>query len=281
MIDWQSINFKAFDSALNLASIEPVAGGDICQSFKVEDISGASFFVKHHANVDLLNAEFYNLKELEQAPVRTPYAIRCVELDGAAVLVIEFLPLQEGGDDGLLGAALAQSHRLMSADGCYGLAWDNYIGHTPQHNNKHSNWAAFWWEQRLLPQLNLAKRGLSVDVESLHACCQELLKDHHPPASLLHGDLWGGNKGFLADGEPVLFDPACYYGDREADVAFTHVFGGFGPSFYQSYADSWALPNGHEQRRPLYNLYHLLNHYNLFGSGYAASVQQLLNELGV
>lgn len=196
---------------------------------------------------------------------------------------MEYLPLQGAGDEYLLGQAVARMHELTAADGLYGFDGDNFIGHSLQRNSKSSDWAGFWWSERLKPQLLMAQKAgfTPVGLSQLRHCCLQLLSGHQPQPSLLHGDLWAGNKAFLPSGEPVLFDPATYYGDRETDLAFTHIFGGFGADFYRGYAEQWALPAGAQQRQPLYNLYHMLNHYNLFGAGYASSVESLLVQLGL
>lgn len=107
----------------------------------------------------------------------------------------------------------------------------------------------------------------------------QVMADHKPAASLLHGDLWAGNKGFTPAGQPVIFDPASYYGDREADIAMTELFGGFGPSFYSAYEAHSPLPDGYRLRRELYNLYHMLNHLNLFGSGYLSRCENIIESL--
>src|SRR5690606_25048636 len=108
---------------------------------------------------------------------------------------------------------------------------------------------------------------------------EQLLDGHAPAPSLLHGDLWGGNWGATPDGVPYVYDPASYYGDREADIAMTRLFGGVGPEFYRAYEREWPLPGGAERRAELYNLYHVLNHFNLFGGGYAAQAESLLRRL--
>jgi protein-ribulosamine 3-kinase len=158
----------------------------------------------------------------------------------------------------------------------FGWARDNYIGSTPQANTLCASWAQFWREHRLRPQLELARRnGYAIDVGNV----ADLLEAHGPQPSLVHGDLWSGNIGFLSDGAPVLFDPAVYYGDREVDLAMTGLFGGFPPEFYSAYEKAWPLPAGQEVRKHLYNLYHLLNHLNLFGRGYFAQVNSTLRLL--
>jgi fructosamine-3-kinase len=144
---------------------------------------------------------------------------------------------------------------------------------TPQQNSWCDDWAEFWRTRRMQPQLDLARRN-GFDLEATFD-----LGNHRPQPSLLHGDLWSGNAGFTAQG-PVVFDPAVYYGDREADLAMTELFGGFPRQFYQAYNDAWPLEEGYQRRKPLYNLYHLLNHLNLFGGGYLGQVSAALRLLG-
>ena len=166
----------------------------------------------------------------------------------------------------------------------YGWHRDNYIGATPQLNRRSASWADFWSKARLLPQLELARRkGLGKEPlrkgEQLAAALPQLLAGHSPAASLLHGDLWSGNAGFLADGAPLLFDPAVYCGDREADIAMTELFGGFPQAFYSAYREVAPLDRGYAVRKTLYNLYHVLNHANLFGGGYAAQAEGMIDRL--
>jgi fructosamine-3-kinase len=170
----------------------------------------------------------------------------------------------------------------------FGWDRDNTIGSTPQHNAPCGEWVTFWREHRLGFQLDLAARQgyggrLQKLGERLLADLTGLI-DHDPRPSLLHGDLWGGNIGYDREGNPVIFDPAVYYGDREADLAMTELFGGFGSGFYAAYEEAWPLDPGYSVRKTLYNLYHILNHLNLFGSGYLGQAQtmteRLLAELG-
>lgn len=178
-----------------------------------------------------------------------------------------------------LGEGLTRLHRHLGEQ--YGLAHDNFIGATPQRNDWHDDWPTFFGEQRLLP---LAERLTVVgrwpashapDLERLLARLPDLLP-HDPPPSLLHGDLWGGNWLALPDGGAALIDPAPSFGDREADLAMTHLFGGFPPEFYDAYHAAWPPEPAATERIPLYNLYHLLNHLLLFGNRYAPSVERLL-----
>ena len=169
---------------------------------------------------------------------------------------------------------LASVHRHQADR--FGWQRDNYIGSTPQQNGWRESWIAFWRERRLEPQIALARaNGYRIEVPPVW----RLLEGHEPAPSLLHGDLWSGNAAFLPDGAPVLFDPAVYYGDREADLAMTELFGGFPREFYSSYRKIYPLDAGYEKRKHLYNLYHLLNHLNLFGSGYLGQVERTLGLL--
>jgi len=190
-----------------------------------------------------------------------------------AYLLLEFLELKGQGDFAMLGRMLAEAHR--KAGPRFGWARDNYIGATPQQNGWMDDWADFWRERRLKPQHELARRN-GVDLGKVEL--DTVLRGHKPQPSLVHGDLWSGNAGFTAEG-PVVFDPAVYYGDREVDLAMTELFGGFPREFYRAYNEAFPLDAGYETRKHLYNLYHLLNHLNLFGSGYLAQVEATLSLL--
>jgi protein-ribulosamine 3-kinase len=181
--------------------------------------------------------------------------------------------LHGDGDYAALGEMIARIHRTIAPR--YGWHRDNHIGLGVQANGWCEDWAEFWLERRIRPQLDLARRnGFAIKEPPV----QRLLGDHRPSPSLLHGDLWRGNAGFTG-GEPVVFDPAVYYGDRECDLAMTELFGGFPREFYAAYNAAFPLPAGYETRKTLYNLYHLLNHLNLFGEGYLAQVEQALRLL--
>jgi len=167
---------------------------------------------------------------------------------------------------------LATLHRQTGPR--FGWHRDNFIGATPQINSWRDDWATFFHECRIRPQLELARKsGFSVPFPK-----ENFLKHHKPSPSLLHGDLWSGNAGFIDEG-PVIFDPAVYYGDREADLAMTELFGGFPARFYEAYNEAFPLPDGYETRKHFYNLYHLLNHLNIFGAGYLAQVRRTLDLL--
>ncbi|UTF59059.1 fructosamine kinase family protein [Gilvimarinus sp. DA14] len=278
---WQQLNDEFFSGNLALDSRVPVAGGDISDSFRVENTDGESFFIKVHRQKGLLEAEYNNLLKLDTGELACPQALGFVSVSECSALILPFLELRAQGDEALLGQQLALMHGQQSSDGRYGLDYDNYIGASIQVNCKSESWAEFWWQSRLLPQLRMAKSaGLQMDKwQGVKSANDKILASHQPPASLLHGDLWGGNKAYLQDGTPIVFDPATYYGDRETDIAFTRLFGGFNDAFYRAYQQQWPLPAGWQVRQSLYNLYHLLNHLNLFGTGYLNSVRTAIDEV--
>jgi fructosamine-3-kinase len=185
-----------------------------------------------------------------------------------------------------LGAALAAQHRIGQRT--FGWQSDNFIGATPQRNTPSDDWLAFWRQHRLHAQLRLAAANRlpsrMIDRgERLAADCEAFFRVYAPGRSLLHGDLWGGNASSLPDGTPVVFDPAVYVGDREADVAMTELFGGFPRDFLSAYRAHWPLDDGYTVRRDFYNLYHVLNHANLFAGDYVRqsgdAIEKLLAEI--
>ena len=236
------------------------------------------------SSADMFAAEAEGLVELAKPGViRVPEVIACGVDGGQAFIEIERLDLQRPTREveHRMGEQLAALHNV-TADR-YGWHRDNTIGLTPQHNDWSDDWVGFFREHRLGFQFRLAaQNGYTGRLQEQGA---QLLKrlpfffaDHDPAPSLLHGDLWGGNWG-SCDGEPVIFDPAVYYGDRESDLAMTRLFGGFGSAFYEAYEDAWPLEPGHRERCDLYQLYHVLNHLNLFGSAYLGRAQELIRNL--
>ena len=267
---------SALRGALGITEAAPVTGGCIHRCYRIA-LGGTTRFLKTNEArfADAFAAEADGLAALRDAGARVPHPIAHGIAGDDAYLVLEFLELRPRGDFGAMGRMLAQLHRRPQTR--FGWRRDNFIGATPQLNGWQEDWAQFWRERRLGPQLELARRAGFVlampDVD-------RLLAEHLPQPSLLHGDLWRGNAGFTADGAPVLFDPAVYCGDREADLAMTELFGGFPREFYSAYEAVWPLDPGYARRKHLYNLYHLLNHLNLFGSGYLAQVRSALRLLG-
>lgn len=277
-------------------------GGGATTSIMVDKISGDKYFCKSARNkYNMLMAEYLGVQEMADTKtirVPTPIAFGQHEQTGQAFAIFEYLEFVSGGAGGKkgkknhhyeLGVQLAKMHRHVSESG-FGFHVDNTIGATPQPNLPWmDNWADFWIEHRLGHMLHLTGNVRYNDkkIEQLKAKTRDLISHHNPQPSLLHGDLWGGNKGFCKkrDGGngnvivPVIFDPATYYGDREADIAMTYLFGGFNADFYKGYEMEWELPEGHEKRRTIYNLYHILNHQVLFGGSYMQEARSLIEEI--
>ena len=230
-------------------------------------------------------AEAAGLEELAKAKaVRVPMPI-CFGASGSqAYIVLEHLALG-GSTRGVMsefGEQLAQMHRYTNDQ--FGWFRENTIGSTPQENTWSDNWIDFYADSRLMYQINMAAdRGIgSATVDATHRIIDQLADffvGYQPQASLLHGDLWSGNYGVLDSGEPVIFDPATYYGDREADLAMSELFGGFGREFYRAYDSAWPIDAGYSVRKTLYNLYHILNHFNMFGGGYGSQAGSMTRQL--
>jgi protein-ribulosamine 3-kinase len=261
----------------------PVAGGCIHRCLLLEG-GGRRYFAKTNVRSELDNfaAEADGLAALSAAGARVPVPLCQGQTGEQAFLVLEHLELRRSGDYAALGRSLAKVHSTRGES--FGWRRDNYIGRTPQLNRCSPSWSDFWREARLGPQLELARKNgygksLLRKGEQLAQAVPGLLSEHAPAASLLHGDLWSGNAGFLADGTPVLFDPAVYLGDREADLAMTELFGGFPQAFYAAYAEVAPPAQGYAVRKTLYNLYHVLNHANLFGGGYVAQAERMIERL--
>jgi len=232
-----------------------------------------------------LASEVDGLARLAQSgAIRVPRVLGSGESGAVAWIELEWLDLRPPGAaaHAQLGRALAGLHAVTRDE--FGLERDNAIGRSPQPNAPAPDWVEFWRARRLGFQLDLAARnGCSGRLQDRGRRLLDefgaLFGGYRPKASLLHGDLWAGNHGMLADGSPVVFDPAVYYGDREADLAMTRLFGGFGADFYAAYEAEWPLDTGAAVRRDLYNLYHVLNHLNLFGGGYRAQAEAMIDRL--
>ncbi|MDZ4201326.1 MAG: fructosamine kinase family protein [Gallionella sp.] len=278
----------------------PVGGGCINQAHRLGGRDGRDFFVKlndaHHHQMFV--AEAAGLEAIAAThTVRVPQPVTHGRCGAQSFLVLEYLDLQGRGNVAQLGEQLAAMHRCTSlplscSEGVggrvdasrFGFPHDNFLGTTPQPNGWTDGWIAFWRERRLGHQLKLAaKNGYGGDMqrsgERLMDALPAFFDGYAPQPSLLHGDLWGGNHGYLADGTPVIFDPAIYYGDRECDLAMTELFGGYGADFYAAYRASYPLDAGYAVRRELYNLYHILNHANLFGGSYAGQAERSMRAL--
>ena len=261
-------------------------GGGFASCQRWEGDNGPAFVkVAPVERAAALQAEADALRELGGAGViRVPGVLGCGTSGAQAFLALEWIDFAPAGPrtETMLGEQLARLHRVTAPR--FGWHRDNTIGATPQHNNWSADWPEFFARYRIGFQLDLAERaghgGRWLDRGRMLGERLDVFFDgYRPQPSLLHGDLWGGNWAADASGAPVLFDPATYYGDREADLAMTQLFGGFGRAFYDAYHAAWPLDAGAGTRRELYNLYHVLNHLNLFGSGYRAQAGSMIERL--
>ena len=260
-----------------------IGGGSINQAYRITD-GDRDFFLKLNqaAQYAMFEAEALGLKEMaDSQTIRVPRPICWGVADGSSYIVMEYLPLGNSSRDAWyqMGQQLAAMHRVISDRG-FGWHRDNTIGDTPQKNPWTADWVTFYGEHRLRYQLQLAnRRGNFPRQAELLAALPSLLAGHEALPSLVHGDLWSGNASVTVDGTPVILDPATYYGDREVDIAMTEMFGGFPKAFYDGYNAAYPLTAGYEKRKILYNLYHVLNHFNLFGGGYGSQAQSMMDRL--
>jgi len=263
----------------------PVGGGSINEAYRLEGKCGERYFLKlndaHHLSMFSAEAEGLNTIAATNT-IRVPRPIAHGSAAGQSYLVLEHLELNSHGDAKMLGKQLASLHRCVCNR--FGFDQDNFIGTSPQPNSWMNNWIDFWREQRLGFQLRLAaENGYGEALQQLGKKLMDALPafftSYTPQPSLLHGDLWSGNHAFLGDGTPTIFDPAAYYGDRESDLAMTELFGGYTADFYAAYRAAYPLDSGYATRKELYNLYHILNHANLFGGGYARQAELMIQRL--
>lgn len=263
-----------------------LSGGCINSAYLLEDGSRRFFVKTNRADaLKMFEAETEGLREIYATQtIRVPRPI-CSGLAGnSAFLVLEFIGFKakEKRAASELGRSLAAMHRVTQAH--FGWHRNNTIGATPQINARGDRWPDFWRERRIGFQLGLAARNgyhgaLQSQGELLLTRLDDFFTGYEPSPSLLHGDLWGGNFEVAITGEPVIFDPAVYVGDREADLAMTELFGGFPEAFYSAYREAFPLDPGYGVRKTLYNLYHVLNHLNLFGEGYLGQAERMIASL--
>ena len=265
---------------LHIENITSIAGGDICKTFKVQCRTKHYFLKLHHPSMyAMLQSEAGNLEVLAKTKtLRVPLPIAHGQTSTYCYLLLEFLELQQGGSSAALGRLLARMHQHTGS--YYGWFEDNWIGTIAQPNTKCTDWISFWRHRRLAHQLKLANHNYAPQAllehgERLLCDMDGLFDTHSPRPSLLHGDLWSGNFAFDTKAWPVVYDPACYYGDRETDLAMTELFSGFSHEFYSAYTDSYPLDRGYRVRKDFYNLYHVLNHFNLFGGNYAGQAERI------
>ena len=288
--EWQTTVIEAIEQATGqgfaLLKSHAMHGGDINQVFRLQGAEQSYFVKLNRAGLlAMFEAEALGLHELAQTKtLRIPDVIAYGISGLNAFLVLEYVELKSAQQpsEQQLGRQLAALHEIKQD--YFGWHHDNFIGSNQQKNTRDNNWANFWQKQRLTAQLKLAADNgytgkIQQQGEKLCQLIPVFFSAYQPQASLLHGDLWSGNAASDSAGQAIIYDPACYYGDREADIAMTELFGGFGANFYAAYGECWALDSGYKTRKTLYNLYHILNHLNLFGSGYLRQAEMMIQHL--
>jgi len=303
---WQSIEQQIshkLGKAFKVVKAGSVGGGCINEAMLVEGKLGddhARFFVKTNkpGQQAMFAAEAQALKTMSVTQtIRVPTPICFGKDDNKSYIVMEALEFASNLAQGqssqiLLAQHLAAMHEVVAVQFGWSLdgapmgnaSMDNTIGSTPQLNTPMNDWLAFWRKNRLGFQLALAAdNGYGGELQSLGerlmADMSVLFAGRQIVPSMLHGDLWAGNVSALSDGTPVIFDPAFYYGDYEAELAMTTLFGGFSADFYAAYQTCWPRETGYEVRQTLYNSYHIINHLNMFGGGYHAQAVQMLKQV--
>ncbi|MBK1988005.1 fructosamine kinase family protein [Sphaerospermopsis aphanizomenoides BCCUSP55] len=284
---WQEIDnhiSQVTNQKFKTSQYSSVSGGCINQGYAISN-GKSTYFVKLNqaSQGEMFAAEMLGLQQMYNTKtIRVPQPLCWGTTGNSSYIVLEWLEMTDGNSNSWqkMGRNLAAMHKTISNQG-FGWNMNNTIGSIPQINTWKSDWIEFYTQHRLGYQFQLAKRrGGSFPLENkLLTAIPELLADHQVQPSLVHGDLWGGNAGFTIDGEPVIFDPATYFGDREVDIAMTELFGGFPVAFYQGYEEEFPLEHGYEQRKTLYNLYHILNHFNLFGGSYASQANGMIERI--
>lgn len=286
-LDFSQYLSEQLQQEIHIKRAHSVSGGDIHQAFQLQTNNGLLFLKTNLAqSLPLFAAEAHSLSAISKTQsIFCPEPLGYGQFEQQAWLLMPHLELTSQGDDFQRGKKLAALHQQINQDSKpFGWFENNFIGHTLQPNQWSFDWVNFYGQQRLMPQLELSQlNGASRKLYDIGIELIEALpfwfQDYNPKASLLHGDLWGGNSAFMKNAsgnEPIIYDPASYYGDREADIAMTELFGGFSADFYAGYNHSFALDKGYKNRKTLYNLYHVINHFNLFGGHYE---QQALNTI--
>ncbi|MBA57262.1 MAG: hypothetical protein CMK89_22675 [Pseudomonadales bacterium] len=281
ILDWLS---ELLGHDYQRARVEASGAGCINETYEVSRRNSPSVFIKvgSPAQLDMYEKEVKGLELLRQCDsIHVPEVFGTAQLDSCSVLAMEFISLSplRTAHESRFGAALAQLHGIER--NAFGLDHHNFIGRSHQINDWKSDWWEFYCENRLLPQRKLAQmKGMRLpllkDLDRLIEIIPVAMQRYQPRASLLHGDLWSGNMAVDDTGVPTLFDPAVYFGDGETDLAMSRMFGAPGQAFYDAYHEHIPQQDGHEVRSKLYDLYHWLNHFNLFGVGYLGQVELTL-----
>jgi len=262
--------------------VQSINGGCINDALRV-DTEEERLFVKRNNRsfLDAFQNEAAALEEIAATnTIRVPRVLTSDTMEEDAYLILEFIdegpPIPANWET--MGRQLAALHSIEQP--YFGWKQDNVIGSTHQPNPQSQDWVSFFRDYRLRHQFALcAQRGYSFEKSEALITRVSDFFDTSPKPSLLHGDLWSGNASFDSSGSPFLFDPGSYYGDREADIAFTEFFGGFDQRFYEAYEEAAPLDSGYIVRKNLYNLYHCLNHAYIFGGSYAHQARGMIDHL--
>ncbi len=279
---------QSIGAKFEITTCKSVSGGCINQAYLISNDRNNRYFVKLNqpSLAEMFVAEARGLLEITATEtIKVPLPICWDTIMSHSYLVLEYLDLTSQTTPKSwieMGQNLGKMHRYQITQiPKFGWHINNTIGSTPQPNSWETNWTTFFKNQRIEYQLQLARQkgGHFPRATELLTAIPQILANHHPQPSLVHGDLWGGNAGLTTIGIPVIYDPATYWGDREVDLALTELFGGFPAAFYQGYARVYPLDPGYSQRKILYNLYHILNHYNLFGGSYQNQANNMIDRL--
>ncbi len=264
--------------------VQTSSGGDINQAFRLVDDDN-SWFVKINLAdcLFMFEAEQRGLDLIQASnSIRVPLGLGSGQYQQWSYLLLEYIDLRGNPDSQALAVALAAMHGCQSDS--FGNDFDNTIGSTPQVNTRENSWTDFWSEHRIGHQISLMMergldKGLIQRLQALQSVIDYFFRNYSPLPSLLHGDLWSGNWAADAAGQPVIYDPACYFGDHEADLAMMELFGSPGDSFFRAYHEAFPIDPGYGERKLLYNLYHIVNHALLFGGGYANQASRMADQL--
>jgi len=272
--------------SFTVKDVQSISGGCISLAYVIRD-DHHCYFIKLNeaARHEMFVAEFQGLEEMAKThTVRIPRPLCYGITNGSAWLVMEYIETGAASGNSManFGRQLATMHQVEQP--WFGWHIDNTIGSTRQINSVLNDWPKFWCQQRLKFQFDLAFENgfcgrLQKRSEMLMELCPQIFEGRNIQPSLLHGDLWSGNFLFDREGRAVIFDPAVYYGDRETDLAMTELFGGYTAQFYKAYFEVYPVDEAYALRKILYNLYHILNHLNLFGEGYLMQAQQMIDQL--
>jgi fructosamine-3-kinase len=279
---------KIIEKELNskIINSQSLSGGCISNAYQIKTEAGKIYFLKYNStgNNDMFIKEAHGLQELKKAGVIKIPDVICYAKD--YILLEHIISGNKQKNFSVdFGRKFASLHKFTSE--LYGFYEDNYIGSNPQLNiskeNEKHNWTKFYFNKRIHFQFQLAEvKGNSTSemqkaIAVLENKIDDIITDNGEKPSLLHGDLWGGNYLINEKGFACLIDPAVYYGNREADLAMTKLFGGFDSRFYEAYNEAFPLPAGYDYRENIYKLYHVLNHLNLFGGGYYSQAMSLIS----